>query len=195
VARPGRRPGSTRTREAILAAARERFARHGYDRTTIRAIAADAEVDPGLVMHFFPTKERVFEAVMELPPDVERALGGVLEGDAAGVGERLVRMFLDVWDDPATGAAMAGLLRSAASYEAAADRFRAIFGERLIGRLAGVAVGPDAALRADLVSTQLVGLALMRYVVRVEPLASAGREQVVAAVAPVLQRYLTGVIS
>ncbi len=195
MARPGRRPGSTRTREAILTAARERFARLGYDRTTIRAIAADAEVDPGLVMHFFASKELVFAAVMELPPDVERALDGVLEGDADSIGERLVRTFLDVWEDPETGPAMAGLLRSAASYDAAAERFGEIFGERMTGRLESAATGPDADLRSALVGSQLVGLALTRYVTRVEPLASAGREAVVAAVAPTLQRYFTGAIS
>jgi AcrR family transcriptional regulator len=185
----GRRPGETRTRDAILAAARERFARDGYDRTTIRGVAADAGVDPALVMHFFPTKERLFAAGIDLPEDVERAIDQALHGDPGQVGERLMRMFVDVWEHPASGPRMIGLLRSAASYDTAAARLRDVFDERIVRRFAGVSQDP---LRGDLVSSQLVGVAMLRYVLRIEPLASADRETVIAAVAPTLQRYFTG---
>jgi AcrR family transcriptional regulator len=186
---PGRRPGETRTREAILAAARERFARDGYDRTTIRAVAADAGVDPALVMHFFPAKERLFTAVIDLPEDVERAIDQALHGDPGDLGERLMRMFVDVWEDPVSGPRMIGLLRSAASYDAAAARLRDVFDTRILRRFGEVS---QDRLRADLVSAQLVGVAMLRYVLRIEPLASADRETLIAAVAPTLQRYFTG---
>jgi AcrR family transcriptional regulator len=190
----GRRPGETRTRDAILAAARERFARDGYDRTTIRGVATDAGVDPALVMHFFPTKERLFTAVIDVPEEVETAIDRVLEGDPGHLGERLMRMFADVWEDPVTGPRMIGLLRSAASHDAAAARLRQVFDARILRRFADVIPGPQARLRADLVSSQLVGVAMLRYVLRIEPLASADREALIAAVAPTLQRYFTGEI-
>ena len=189
---PGRRPGETRTRGAILAAARERFAREGYDRTTIRSVAADAGVDPALVMHFFPTKERLFTAVIDLPEEVERAIDQALQGDPEHLGERLMRMFADVWEDPVTGPRMIGLLRSAASYEAAAARLRDVFDARILRRFVDAIPGPRARLRSDLVSSQLVGVAMLRYVLRIEPLASEDRETLIAAVAPTLQRYFTG---
>ncbi len=186
---PGRRPGETRTRDAILAAARARFAREGYDRTTIRAVAADAGVDPALVMHFFPTKERLFTAVIDLPEEVENAIDQALRGDPDHLGERLMRMFADVWEDPVTGPRMIGLLRSAASYDAAATRLRDVFDSAIVRRFADVS---HDRLRADLVSSQLFGVAMLRYVLRIEPLASADRETLIAAVAPTLQRYFTG---
>jgi AcrR family transcriptional regulator len=187
----GRRPGETRTRDAILAAARERFARDGYDRTTIRGVAADAGVDPALVMHFFPAKEQLFTAVIDVPEDVERAIDQALHGDPDQLGERLVRMFVDVWEDPVSGPQMIGLLRSAASYDAAAARLRDVFDARILRRFAEVS---HDRLRSDLVSSQLVGVAMLRYVLRIEPLASASRETLIAAVAPTLQRYFTGEI-
>jgi AcrR family transcriptional regulator len=186
---PGRRPGETKTRDAILAAASERFAREGYDRTTIRGVAADAGVDPALVMHFFPTKERLFTAVIDLPEEVERAIDQALQGDPDDLGERLMRMFTGVWEDPVSGPRMIGLLRSAASYDAAAARLRDVFDVRIVRRFADVT--PDR-LRGDLVSSQLVGVAMLRYVLRIEPLASTDREALIAAVAPTLQRYFTG---
>jgi AcrR family transcriptional regulator len=188
---PGRRPGETRTRDAILAAARERFARDGYERTTIRGVAADAGVDPALVMHFFGAKEQLFTAVIDLPEDVERAIDHALRGDPGQLGERLMRMFVDVWEDPVSGPRMIGLLRSAASHGAAAERLREVFDTRIVRRFAEVSPGR---LRGDLVSSQLIGVAMLRYVLRIEPLASADRETLIAAVAPTLQRYFTGEI-
>jgi AcrR family transcriptional regulator len=188
----GRRPGESNTREAILDAARRSFARHGYDRTTIRAIARDAAVDPALVMHFFPAKERVFAAAMELPFDAESALDALLGSHAEQLGEALARMFFGVWEDPETGPGMVGLLRSATSYDAAAERLRELLDVRILRPLATALDAPDASLRADLASAQLIGLGLLRYVLRVEPMASADVDVLVGALAPTLQRYLTG---
>lgn len=195
VRKAGRRPGETRTREQILDAARRAFAELGYDRATIRAIAREADVDPALVIHFFASKERLFAAAMELPFDAEPAIDRLAAGDPDTLGERLARLFLGIWEDPETGPRMVGLLRSATSYPAAADRVRELLDTRILRPLAGALDAPDAQLRSDLASAQLVGIALARYVLRLEPLASADRERLIAAVAPTLQRYLRGDLS
>lgn len=188
----GRRPGETRTRQAILDAARESFARQGYDRTTIRGIAQEAGVDPALVMHFFPTKDRLFAAVMELPFDAPAEVRALLDADRGRLGENLVRMFLRVWDDPESGPRMVGLLRSASSYDAAAEGLRELLESRILTPLATELDAPDPALRVALASSQLVGMALLRYVLRMEPVASASAERLTAALAPNVHRYLTG---
>ena len=192
--RPGRRPGDSGSREAILAAARSSFAEHGYEGTTIRGLARAAGVDPALVMHFFGSKDGLFAAAMELPVDPGLVLPQLLEGPLEGLGERLLRFFLQIWEAPETRAPVQAVLRSAVTQERAADLLRGFISREVIGRLAAGIDRPDAQLRATLVGSQLVGLALARYVIQVEPLASADVEAVVAAVAPNLQRYLAGEI-
>lgn len=191
MARSGRRPGESGSREEILAAARERFARLGFEGTTIRGIALDAGVDPGLVHHFFGTKDGIFAAAMELPIDAATVIPALLDEGLDGLGERLVRFFLSLWENPASRLALSAILRSAVSQERAADLLRGFVGREVIGRLAHRIDRPDPQLRATLVGSQLVGLALVRYVIRVEPLASAPVDAVVTAVAPTVQRYLT----
>ena len=189
----GRRPGETRTREAILDAARNAFARSGYDRTTIRQIASDAEVDPALVMHFFATKEAVFEAAMDLPFDAEAAVAELLDSSGREqLGEGLARMFFGIWEDPETGPRMAGLIRSAASHELAAERVRSLFHVRILEPLGLALAASEPELRAQLASSQLMGIAIARYILRFEPLASTPAETLVRAIGPTLQRYLTG---
>jgi len=191
MARSGRRPGESGSREVILSAARERFARLGFDGTTIRGIAQDAAVDPGMVHHFFGTKDGIFAAAMELPIDAAVVIPALLDEGLDGLGERLLRFFLSLWENPASRLAMSAILRSAVSQERAAALLRGFVGREVIGRLAQRIDRPEPELRATLVGSQLLGLALIRYVIRVEPLASAPAEAVVAAVAPTLQRYLT----
>ena len=191
MARTGRRPGASGSREAILDAAREAFAEHGYDGASIRAIARRADVDPALVHHFFGTKDELFRTAMELPIEPAVVLPALLEGGPDGVGERLVRFFLGVWEEPAPRARILAVLRSAVRHDDAAELLRTFVTREVVGRVAATLEVPDAQLRATLVGSQLVGLAMVRYVVRVEPLASADVETVVAAVAPTLQRYLT----
>jgi AcrR family transcriptional regulator len=193
--RRGRRPGESTTRDAILAAARRSFAAEGYDRATIRAIARDASVDPALVIHFFASKELMFAAAMELPFDAPSAVGRLLEADRATLGENFARMFFGIWEDGETGPAMVGLLRSAASHDAAAGRMRELIDGQILQPLATALDAPDPQLRSDLASSQLVGIGLMRYVLRLEPLASTATEDLIAAVAPTLQRYLAGELS
>ncbi len=190
--RPGRRAGGSATREQILEAARARFSAHGYGATTIRGVAADAGVDAALVHYFFGTKEKLFAAAMTLPFNPAEIVGAALEGSVEGLGERLVRGVLEAWEGPAARASLLALIRSVTSHETAAAMLREFIERGVVGRLAAAVGGPDARLRATLAGSQVAGLILGRYVLRVEPLASAEAVTVVAAVGPTLQRYLTG---
>ena len=190
-ARPrGRRRTGEDTRGALIAAARDAFAEHGYEGATVRGIAGRAGVDPAMVNHWFGGKEALFTAALDIPFDPAQVLPELLDGDPGRIGERVVRRFVGIWD--ATGGApLAALVRSVAGHEAAARMLRELVTRVLLVRLAAVA--PDRPeLRATLVGSQLIGLGMARYVVRIEPLASAPVDEVVAAVAPTVQRYLTG---
>ncbi|WP_262282484.1 TetR family transcriptional regulator [Micromonospora sp. MA102] len=191
--RTGRRPGNPDTREAILAAARAAFAERGFDAASIRSIAAAAGVDPALVHHYFGTKEELFRAAMAMPIDPARLLPEVLAGGPAGAGERLVRTFLGVWDSP-TGTPAVALLRSAVSNEWMARLMREFLVTQVLRRvLDHLDIDPaELPLRGSLVASQLIGLAMMRYVIRLEPAASADPETLVAAIGPTVQRYLMG---
>ncbi|MET8259416.1 TetR family transcriptional regulator [Micromonospora sp. NPDC005205] len=191
--RTGRRPGNPGTREAILDAARTAFAERGYDAASIRGIAGTAQVDPALVHHYFGSKDQLFLAAMNFPVDPGQLVPRVLAGDRDGVGERMVRIFLGVWDSPAGSAAQA-LLRSAVSNEWTARLLREFVTTQVLRRvLENLDVDPvELPLRGSLVATQMIGLAMMRHVVRLEPVASADPETLVAAIGPTIQRYLTG---
>jgi AcrR family transcriptional regulator len=182
----GRRPGSSSTREAILAAARERFASHGYARTRVRDVAADAGVDAALVHYFFKSKDGLFAATMELPFRPSEIIAPVLAEGVDGLGERMVRRMLTVWDE--NRPALMGLVRSASSHPGAALALREFVLSEIIGKLAAALDGDQ--LRATLVASQIVGLIAARYIAQVEPLASMDREEIVPLVAPTLQRYM-----
>jgi AcrR family transcriptional regulator len=188
---PGRRPGSSRTREAILGSARRLFAELGYDRTTIRAVAAEADVDAALVIHFFGSKQQLFLSVVELPFEPAEVLPRLLEGDRAAVGERFARFLVSVLEDAEARGRLTGMVRAAASEPAAARMLRELITERVLGPLAEALGVENARLRATLVGSQVVGLVMARHVVGVEPLASLEGEALVGAVAPTFQRYLT----
>jgi len=190
--RSGRRPGDARTREQILAAAVGSFSGSGYENTTIRGVATSAGVDPALVHYFFGTKDRLFAAAMAVPVSPADLAERVLAGGVDGAGERMVRGFLEVWGSPDSGPPLIALIRGAASHEESARLLREFIGREVLGRVARALDVPDADVRANLCATQLVGLVMLRYVLRVEPIASADPEQLVAWVGPTLQRYLTG---
>jgi AcrR family transcriptional regulator len=190
--RSGRRPGGSGTREAILDAARAAFTQRGYDGASIRQIAREASVDPALVHHYFGTKQGVFTEAMQLPFNPSVLVPQVLAGDRSQVGEKLVRLFLTVWDDEQARGPIVALIRSAVTHEQAAAMLREFITEAILARIARELDAPDAELRPSLVGTQLVGLVLLRYIIKLEPLASADPETLVAAVAPTVQRYLTG---
>jgi AcrR family transcriptional regulator len=192
MARTGRRPGVSGTREAILGAARRAFAEHGYQHATIRGVADLAGVDPALVHHYFGTKQELFVAAVQLPVNPVEQLMAVLDEDPGQAGRRMVETFLSVWDHAATQNPLLALIRSAVGDEHAAAMLREFITEEVLGQIAHRLGSADARLRATLVGSQIIGLAMARYIVKVEPLASAPPAQVVAAVGPTLQRYLTG---
>jgi AcrR family transcriptional regulator len=253
--RTGRRTGDSGTREAILAAARTRFGDHGYAGATIRAIAADAGVDPALVHHFFGTKERLFAAAMRLPviPGelISAALAPGARDPGRSLGEHLLRTVLGAWAVDEVRETFLGLMRSAVTSEQAAamlrefatdsilDRLAEVAGAAGVAGVAGASGGFDAAgalyaseapdtadtdgasdsngapdtdgaagvpgaadadgfaeadFRAALVASQVLGLALTRFVLRLEPLAAASQDDLAAAIGPTLERYLTGQI-
>ncbi len=187
----GRRPGAPDTRAAILRAAREAFAAKGFSGTTIRGIAADAGVDAALVHHYFRTKDDLFLAALELPIDPREVLSAAAVGPIEEAGERFLRAFLSVWDDPVKQPALLAVARGIVDPA----------GQRLVSQgfipvvvvPLGQALGLDRPeLRMPLVASQVVGLILLRYVLVVEPIASLPADQVVATYAPTIQRYLTG---
>ena len=188
---PGRPADGGDRRQAILDAARQQFAEKGFAAASVRAIARQADVDPALVHHYFGSKEQVFVAAMELPFDPAERLPQVLAGDPDQLGERLVRLFLGVWGDPAFRTPMLGLVRSAFTSEQGATMLREFVGSALLGRIVAAGDSPDP-LRVQAAAAQLVGLVLLRHVVRLEPLASADDETLVALVAPTVQHYLRG---
>ena len=188
---PGRPAGGSDRRAAILEVARAQFAEKGYVGASVRGIAREAGVDSALVHHYFGTKEQVFVAAMELPFEPGDLLPPVLAGDPDGLGERLVRMFLGIWADPVFRAPMLGMLRSALTGEQGAAMLREFVGSALLGRLTQ-AVGPVDPLRVQAAVAQMVGVVVLRHVVRLEPFASAPEDELVALLAPTVQRYLTG---
>jgi AcrR family transcriptional regulator len=189
--RTGRRPGGLNTREAILDAARTVFHSEGYDAATIRGVASHAGVDPALVHHYFGTKRGLFVTAMRLPVDPAQIVQLLLEGDASTLGLRIARMFFAIWEGTDTNPFVA-LIRSATSHDDAARMLRELVTQEIIGPVAAHIGRPDAELRATLVGTQMVGIVMMRYILRLEPIASADPEHLVEAVAPTIQRYLAG---
>jgi AcrR family transcriptional regulator len=189
----GRRPGDPQTRAAIVAAARTRFGADGYAATTVRAVAADAGVDPALVLYFFGSKDGLFAACAEWPFDpaveIPKVVGA--RGDRAGVGARLARLLLTTWDAEDGRNVVVTQLRAAMGQEAAAAQLRAFLETEILQPLTAALGVDQPQLRASLVAAQLVGLGLARHVLALEPLAALDREAVVALVGPQLQRTLT----
>lgn len=180
-----RRPAAE-TKSVILAAARERFAADGYERATIRAIAGDAGIDPSMVMRYYGNKERLFAAAAEF--DLELPDLALVPHDQLGAA--MAAHFLERWE---RDEALLILLRAGVTNEAVAERMRTIFAAQLAPAIAKLtADAPDTATRASLVASQVLGMALCRYVLAFGPLVDMDRQQVVVWLAPTLQRYLVG---
>jgi len=187
----GRRPGSPDTRADILEAARALFASGGFSGTSIRAVAARAGVDPALVHHYFGSKDDLFVAALQLPFDLREVVGPVVAQGPDGAAERLLRVFLSVWDDPELQPPLLALARSLTDPTSKA-LMRDGFLKVVIGPL-GAALGIDSPeRRMPVAASQMMGLIFMRYLLQVEPLASMPADELVATYAPTLQRYLTG---
>lgn len=182
-ARPPRRSDSTRA--AILRAARERFAADGYERATIRAVARDAAIDPSMVMRYFGNKEGLFAAASEIDLRLPE-LTGVPDGE---IGTRLVRHFLDRWEGDETLNAM---LRVGVTNPAGAERVHVLFRDQVSPVVASVCPDPEQVpVRAALLSSQILGMALTRYVLKLPPAAGLTHEEIVSWLGPTVQRYLT----
>jgi AcrR family transcriptional regulator len=190
--RTGRRPGSEDTRGRILVAARETFGERGFEGASVRDIAGRAGVDAALVHHYFGSKQRLFLAACEFPVDVAQVVPRILAGPREGMGERLVRYVVGMWDRPEVRPLLMGIIRSATTDPVAAGMARRLLAEGPFLALARAVDLPDAEMRANLAGTQLIGLAIARYVIGLEPVASMSSDEVAAAVGPTIERYLIG---
>jgi AcrR family transcriptional regulator len=188
--RRGRRPAGEDTRATLLAAAREVFIEQGFDGATVRTIAARAQVDPAMVNHWFGGKQGLFAAAVQLPITPESIREHVFPGPVEELAGRVIRQFVTTWDHDG-GGGFAALVRSAATQEAAATMLRE-FITFLFGSMVRDLGVDQPELRTGLFGSQLAGLGLARYVIRLEPIATADVDTLVTAIAPNLQRYLTG---
>lgn len=189
--RTGRRPGDGDAREDILAAARALFAAQGYDATSLRAIARAADVDPALVHHYFDGKSDVFTSAFELPLSPEALVPRIVDGPVEELGERLARTFVEVWSGDGAGH-LVGILRSALTHDEAAAMLREFMSSTLLEGVAQALDVEEPRTRAALCAAHLVGIGALREVIGFAPLRALSNDEVVAWVAPALQRYLTG---
>ena len=182
------------SRDVVLAAAKRRFATEGYEKTTLRAIAHDAHVDPAMVLYLFGSKADLFRESLRLivnPEVLVAALTGSPDDDP-DIGKRMVRTYLRIWEAPDTGPSMVAMLQSATSNSDAHEAFRGFMQSYVLTAVSGVLGGGEQArLRAMLAASQLVGTAVLRYVMKVAPLATLSGEELVRLIAPTVTRYLT----
>jgi AcrR family transcriptional regulator len=190
--RRGPRPAGSDTREVILETARRQFSDSGYGRTTLRGVAAEAGVDPRLVLHYFGSKRELFMASVRLPVEPGQFIPEVFGGAPEGLPERVAHALVRTLEEPETRQAALAIIRAAASEPEAAQVIRAVLAERVLLPLTAEIEADQPELRATMVASQFVGMAMARYVVGVEPLASATPEQVVRALTPVIEHFLYG---
>jgi AcrR family transcriptional regulator len=190
MSRTGRRPGTPDTRDAILVAARRRFASRGYDATSVRSIAAAARVDPALVIHYFGTKEDLFAAAAGLPAGLPALFGSLAALPLRDSVQALVRTYLQLVDGDGSRNAILALVRSAVSNDKAAAMLREFLTAELLPVVTRLTGHEQARLRASLVVAHLIGIAMLRHVLRVEPLARATPDEIVALAAPAIEQYL-----
>ncbi|TDW88202.1 MULTISPECIES: TetR family transcriptional regulator [Kribbella] len=189
---PGRRPGGPDTRGEIVKAARESFADKGFAATSIRAVARRAGVDAALVHHYFDSKDELFIEAMAIPVDPRRIAAQIIDGPLDEIGRRIATEFLGVWESPDGQQRMKALFRSVVTSDEVARMMREGITQMIIQPVSQVLDVPDAQLRVGLVATQLVGTAIVRYLVGLEPIASIDVETLIDRLAPVLQLHLTG---
>lgn len=190
--RRGRRTDGGQAKEEIQKAARRLFAEHGFDRTSVRQVALAAGVDPMLVTHYFKTKAGLFAAVVQPPVDPKVAIGFAMADGPEHVGERLAAFILRTLENPENSRWVVAMVRAATAEPEVAAVIRERMAEPLAIPLAEAAGGDDPEYRAMLLITQLLGLVMARYILKVEPLASRPAQEVVADLAGTFQRYLTG---
>ena len=180
------------SKDVVLRAAKQRFAEQGYEKTTLRQIARDAHVDAAMVLYLFGSKAELFRESMRLVLDADMLVAAMTDGSREDIGTRLTRAYLRIWDEPDTGPTMVAMLHSAMLNADAYEAFRDFMRGYVLATISGVlGDGPDTRLRANLAGTNLVGTALLRYVMRVGPLTDLSTDEVVGLIAPSVQRYLT----
>ncbi|BCP09924.1 TetR family transcriptional regulator [Mycobacterium paraintracellulare] len=187
----GRRPGNPDTRNDIVATARRLFAESGYDKTSVRDIAAGAGVDPALIRHYFGSKAELFRSTMGWPFDPAEVSARIAGGDREEIGARLTRVFFEAWEQPDSRAPLLGILRGAATHDESAALVRQFIQGQLYPQMAKLLTGSDAQLRVDLAMGQLLGIAYLRHVLQVEPIASAPVDELVARLTPIVTAHLT----
>jgi AcrR family transcriptional regulator len=186
----GRRPGNNDTRKVLLDTARDRFAEGGYDNTSVRDIAAAAGVDPAMIRHYFGSKAELFRATMGWPFDPADIIAKIFTGDRRAVGERLTRVFFELWEHPQSRSPLMAILRGAATHDESAVLVRQFITGQVYPQIAAVLGGPDAELRVDLAMGQLLGIAYLRHILEIEPIASQPVDEIIARVAPVITAHL-----
>lgn len=183
----GRRPGQNETRDAILDAARRQFASQGYDGATVRSIAAEAEVNAALLHHFYGTKQKLFVAALDLPVNPADMVPVILAGPDGEIGERLVRVFLGIWAAPQSREPFLAMLRSAATNDQVATMFRQFIDKAVLSKVAEARGIPR--IRVAAAAAQMIGMAMLRYIIGIPPLVEATDEEIVTLLAPVIQHY------
>jgi AcrR family transcriptional regulator len=191
MARTGRPRGKTDTRNVILAAARHTFAEAGYDKASVREVAAAAGVDPAMIRHYFGSKAELFRATMGWPFEPDQIADRILGGEPDGIGERLTRVFFEAWEHPDSQAPLLAILRGAATHDESANLVRQFIQGQIYRHIASGVGGHDAELRIDLAMSQLLGIAYLRHVLQVEPIASTPVDELIRRVAPAISRHLT----
>lgn len=189
--RGGRRQGASTTRDDILRAARKLFSERGFRDATTRAIAREARVDPALVHYFFATKEGLFAEAVRGALDPSTILDAVRAQSEGTTGERLIRAFLGLWDDPEAREPTLAVVRSSMAYDAAARLVNDLVTSQVIGEVVQAHATDQAAKRTVLIGTQIFGILMVRYLLGVEPLADMEPKQVAALLAPGIDRLIT----
>jgi AcrR family transcriptional regulator len=187
----GRRPGPSHTRERILDAARQQFGERGYDRTTVRSIAAQAKVDPALITHFFGSKHALFSSVVDLPFAPELLIASITDGPIEERGARLAQFVVNLMKDPQYGVAFTALVRAASSEPEAAHLIRERLAREVFLPLARKLRIDNAEVRAAITATQTIGLVMCRQIIQIDALTALTDDEIVDLVGPTLQRYLS----
>jgi AcrR family transcriptional regulator len=191
--RAGRRSGNPDTKAEILAAARRLFAEEGFESVSMRRIASEAEVDPSLIHHYFGSKDDLFLAAIELPLDPGPEVAAVLKaGGVEGAGERLMHAFVSIWDGPHQDKLLA-VVRTSLSKPAMSFVLRQLFEHRIVKTVESV-LGDEVdriPVRASFIASQVFGLVVARYILKLEPVASLSADQLAETIGPTIDRYLT----
>jgi AcrR family transcriptional regulator len=174
----------------LLETARRLFAEAGYDKTSVRDIAAVAGVDPALIRHYFGSKAALFRATMQWPFEPAEAAANIADGGITGAGERMTEVFFAAWEQPQSRAPLLATLRGAATHEDSAALVRQFIKGQLYPQIVKALPGPDAELRLDLAMAQLLGIAFLRHILKVDPIASEPVDQLTARVAATINAHL-----